>query len=238
VYAPPEAFPGTLSDDTLAADAPKSVAVFGDSLTVQAWDYVMGLALYGGLQLLGDRFSGTALCDWRDDITRVLTASRPAYLVLAFAGNNVTDCTGGEVGRALGEIYARDARAVVQEAERVGTRVVFIGPPDMGLEYIDRNATAVREALEQVVDDAGDDVATFVDSRDEISPDGFDPLADCLGWETEQLGCRDGKTRIRHPDRVHWVQPNIYGYSAGSWRWASVMFDEVQPAPNSPATRD
>ena len=237
VFAPPEAYQGTLESGTLAADAQKRVAVYGDSLTVQAWDYIIGLALYGGLQLLGDRFSGTALCDWRDDMERVL-ASRPAYLVFGFAGNNVTDCTGHEVGAALGKIYERDARAIVQAAAKVGTHVIIVGPPDMGLKYNQRNAAAVRDAMVRVADDAGDDAVTFVDSRDEISPDGFDPFADCKDFETQQLGCTDGKIRIRSPDGVHWTQPNNFGYSGGSWRWATQFFEKVKPAPDSAAMRD
>jgi hypothetical protein len=238
VYAPPAAYKGALSDDTLSADATKSVAVYGDSLTAQAWDYVINLAMYGGLQLLGNRLSGTALCDWRDDMIRVMTTARPPYLVFGFAGNNGTPCTHQQVGDALGAIYEEDARAVVQQAEQVGTHVVLVGPPDMGLPFVERNAGAVRAAFQRVADEAGDDVATFVDSRDEISPDGFDPLADCKSWENATQGCRDGRIRIRLPDGVHWSQPNIYGYSGGSWRWATILFEKIQPAPNSAATRD
>jgi hypothetical protein len=237
VYAPPEAYKGTLSSHVLPGDARNSVAVFGDSLTVQSWDYVNGLALYGGLHLIGDRFSGTALCDWRDGITQALT-TRPSFLVFGFAGNNVTECTGHRVGAALGKVYERDARAVVKQAKQVGTHVIIVGPPDMGLAYINRNAKAVRAAFKRVADDEGADAVTFVDSRDNISPDGYTSDANCKSWETVALGCRAGKIGIRYADKVHWSRPNIYGYSGGAWRWATTLFENVKPAPDSPAMRD
>jgi hypothetical protein len=241
VYAPPEAYEGTLAGDADAPAGLAGVAVFGDSLTVQAWDYLQGLASYGGLPFSGDRIVGTALCDWRDEIDQRLAGSPPAFLVLGFAGNNVTDCTGRQTGSALGQVYERDARSVVAQARGVGTHVVIVGPPDMGVEPVDRNAAAVRAAFERVVQDAaaaGDDGVTYVDARETISPDGFTPVDECDSWESDTLGCRDGEIEIRHPDGVHWSQPDAYGYSGGSWRWAAAMFSELPAAPGSAATRD
>jgi hypothetical protein len=241
VYAPRAAYEGTLADDTDAPAGLAGVAVFGDSLTVQAWDYLRGLARYGGLPFSGDRISGTALCDWREEIDQRLAGEPPAFLVFGFAGNNVTDCTGRATGSALGDVYERDAREVVAQARRVGTHVVIVGPPDMGVEHVDRNATAVRAAFEHVAQEAaaaGDDGVTYADGRDTISPRGFSGVARCESWESEPLGCHDGEIPIRHPDGIRWSQPDAYGYSGGSWRWAATMFSEVPPAPGSEAARD
>jgi hypothetical protein len=241
VYAPPEAYEGTTAGDTDAPAGLAGVAVFGDSLTVQAWDYLRGIASYRGLPFSGDRISGSALCDWRDEIDQRLAVSPPAFLVFGFAGNNITDCTGRETGSALGQVYERDAREVVAQARGVGTHVVIVGPPDMGVENVDLNAATVRTAFERVAQEAaaaGHDGVAYVDARETISPGGFSPVAECESWESDTLGCRDGEIRIRHPDRVHWSQPDVYGYSGGSWRWAATMFSELPPAPGSAATSD
>jgi hypothetical protein len=238
VYAPPDAYRGTLARDPLPTGARTGVAVYGDSLTAQAWDYVESLARYGGHRLSGNRLSGSALCDWNDDLARTLRDVRPAYIVVAFAGNNGTPCVAGLTGRLLEDKYEADARAVVERARAVGTHVVFVGPPDMLAAYMRANAMAARDAYEKVAVEADSDDVDFVDSRDTLSIDGYTPTTACTPWETPLLGCKNGMIPIRLADGVHWSQPEAHGYSGGAWRWAADLFREVRPAANALAAHD
>jgi hypothetical protein len=235
VYVPPEAYAGTFAGGHTDVRPGAALAVFGDSLTVQASDYVTALARYGGRALFSGWRSGSALCDWMGEIRSVLADAHPSDIVLGFAGN-VTDCTGLVTGSALGRVYERDAREVVALAAKAGTRVTLVGPPDMRPRDFARRAAAVRRAFERVADGRQD--VDYVDSRDVLSPNGFTATLGCASFETAPLGCRDGEIRVRAPDGVHWMPPETHGYSAGAWRWATVLVQDVKPAAGSPASRD
>ena len=72
------------------SDDPESVALYGDSLTVDAIPALEFMTVDNDQQLVGQWFDGTAPCDFIDDITQRLDDSPPEMVVLAFAGNNVT----------------------------------------------------------------------------------------------------------------------------------------------------
>ena len=235
VYAPPDAFGGTFAGGPSAVRPGAALAVYGDSLTVQASDYLTALARYGGRRLLSGWRSGSALCDWVGDIRTVLVEARPTDLVLGFAGN-VTECTGALTGDALGRVYERDARLVVALAAKVGTHVVLVGPPDMRPRDFARRSAGVRRAFARVARGRRD--VDYVDSRDALSPDGYSATLGCASFETAALGCRSGEITVRAADGVHWAQPNVHGYSGGAWRWAKVMMSEIKPAPTSLAAHD
>jgi hypothetical protein len=235
VYAPPEAFRGTFAGGVSTLRPGAALAVFGDSLTVQASDYLTALARYGGLRLFGGWRSGSALCDWMGEIRTVLADVRPTDLVLGFAGN-VRPCTGAVTGSAVGRVYERDARIAAALAAQVGTHVVLVGPPDMRPRDFARRAGGVRRAFARVAD--GRRNVDYVDSRDVLSPDGYTATLACAGFESAPLGCGTGEIVVRAADGVHWAQPNVRGYSGGAWRWAKVMVSDVKPAPNSLAAHD
>jgi hypothetical protein len=235
VYAPPEAFRGTFAGGPSTLRPGEALAVFGDSLTVQASDYLTALARYGGLRLFSGWRSGSALCDWMGEIRRVLADVRPAQLVLGFAGN-VTACTGPLPADASGRVYERDALEVVALAVKVGTHVVLVGPPDMRPRDFARRAAGVRRAFSRVADGRRD--VDYVDSRDVLTPNGYRATLGCTSFETTALGCRNGEMTVRSADGVHWAHPNVHGYSGGAWRWATEMVSAIKPVPGSPASRD
>ncbi len=240
-YIPPTAPRRTFTAGVLPAGAPPVIAVFGDSLTVQARNYVQALATYGGYRRVGAEYVASSLCDWTRDIRTTLRRERPSYLVLAFAGNALSKCTWsptgeGQTGTPLGEVYGRDANAMIAAAWAVNARVVLIGPPDMGDAVAQKNAVAVREKFRAIAD-ANDDV-DYVGARRTISPDGFRVARPCLAYETRVVGCRNGRIDVRRSDGVHFANPNDRGYSSGAWRWASVLFAAVPPVAGSQAASD
>lgn len=210
----------------VASSSGGSVAVFGDSLTLQAWAYVDAIASAEGRPLSGGAYGGLALCDWLPVISDALNSSEPPRdIVLAFAGNNITPCLaahdGGRLwGDELVTAYVRDARAVIEAARGAGTRVTIVGPPAMGVEPQATHAHLLRIAFERL---AGESGARFVDAGAALSPAGYTTTLPCLPFETEALGCTGGRIRVREADDVHLAAPDAAGYSSGAWRWATLL---------------
>ena len=201
--------------------------MYGDSLTVEAATYLEDLAGRRGLDLTGKWYFGTALCDWVEDALGEIGRD-PVAVVLAFAGNQVTDCVGGRSGAALGDLYEADARRVAAAGHAEGVPVVLVGPPDMADPLYRENAAMLRERFERVAAELAG--VTYVDARPLLSPGGYAERLPCredLG-ETPERGCEGGTIAVRHPDGVHWDAPGDDGFSAGANRWAHVLLDGVR----------
>jgi lysophospholipase L1-like esterase len=210
---------GALGDPPAAGG---TVAVFGDSLTLQAWPYLEAIAAHRGQALAGAAYGGAALCDWLPELRRVLRAAAPTDVVLAFAGNNLTPCVSGPGGeRLFGEELARryreHARQAITLARAAGAEVTLVGPPAMRNPLGSAHAEALRTELRDLAGRAG---ARYVDAAEVLSPDAYTDAQPCLPFETEQLGCAFGRIRVREDDGVHLSAPNAAGYSAGAWRYA------------------
>src|SRR6185436_2827673 len=111
----------TRSPHTAASGARRGVSVYGDSLALTTWGYVQRIAADRGQPFHGGAYGGTALCDWLPAIKHTLQADRPAFVVLAFAGNNLTPCTRAADGRRqvrapLVAKYRHDAYRVIVAA--------------------------------------------------------------------------------------------------------------------------
>jgi hypothetical protein len=207
------------------SDDPESIALYGDSLTVDAIPALEFMTVDNDQQLVGQWFDGTAPCDFIDDITQRLDDSPPEMVVLAFAGNNVTPCVGGLTGDALGDKYEADAEAVVAAAAEAEVPVVLVGPPAMADPSFEPRSAQVRERFAAVAD--RHDNVSFVDGREYLSPDGFSETLACLDGEDEAKGCIDGQIAVRNADGVHWDEPGPDGYSAGSYRWAQAILSNA-----------
>jgi hypothetical protein len=84
VIAQPISFVTTDSPSPAAAPAPThSVALYGDSLTVMAWDHYLWITA-NDIATDGHRYNGTQLSDWRDSIL----ANPNDHLVLALGTND------------------------------------------------------------------------------------------------------------------------------------------------------
>ena len=208
------------------SDDPESVAVYGDSLTVDTVPVLEQVMSDNDQRLVGQWFDGTALCDFVPNITQLLADDPPEQVVIAFAGNNVTRCVEGLTGSALGDRYEQDAEAVATAAAEAGVPLVLVGPPDMAPDTdFAARSDQVRERF-QAVADRHDDVE-FVDGREYLSPDGFSETLPCLDSEGPEQGCTDGQIVVRDTDGVHWDQPGPDGYSAGAVRWAQALLSDA-----------
>ncbi len=222
----------TRSPATAPPGAARGVAVFGDSLVLQTWDYVHRIAADRNEPFSGGAFGGTALCDWIPEIERVLTDHDPAYLVLAFAGNNLTPCTltpGGtrRFGGPLIALYKREAQEVNTAARQVGTKVFVVGPPAMNYSAWNDHASRMRVAMHDLaVRNPG---VTYLDANEVLSPGGYVADLQCRPFETEAFGCVNGKIVVRAADGVHLSSP-VAGYSAGGWRFANVLMRGIPNA--------
>lgn len=200
------------------------LAVFGDSLAFQAWTEIEAASARAGYTLAGVAVPGDALCDAIEPVGDVLTRG-PAYVVVAYVGNNNTPCTGRATGDALAERY-EDAAERLARATAGRTELVLVGPPDMAGAHFAEVAPLVRERYERVA--RRYDHVTFVDGRRLLSPEGYAERLPCLPWEGADEGCVDGEITVRLFDGVHLDWPDN-DYSAGGRRWADTIVSSVSP---------
>lgn len=220
----------TLVPDAALADVPPAqgdVAVFGDSLTLQAWPYLEAIAAHQGRALTGAAYGGVALCDWLPVLEDMLGEDPPAELVLAFAGNNLTPCVAASDGRRrfgddLAAAYTADAETAIGLARASGARVVLAGPPAMRGPVGSAHGQRLQIAFARLAQAADVD---FVDLSEALSPDGYTRTLPCLAFETGELGCALGRIVVREDDGVHLSAPNPVGYSAGAWRYAIALLE-------------
>ncbi len=218
-----------------APGAGSGVAVFGDSLTLQAWTYVQRIAAHRAQPFFGGSFGGMALCDYLTAIDDTLRDHRPAYVVIAFVGNNLTPCTlaadgSRQHGSALVARYRHDAEVVVEHAHAAGAQVFLVGPPAMGNPVWNADATGLRGAMRRIA--RSHPGVVYLDANKEFTPDGFTATRPCLSFETPALGCHDGSIVVRDPDGVHFWVPmgGDQSYSAGAWRYATFLMSRIPPA--------
>jgi hypothetical protein len=220
---------------TAGADARRGVAVFGDSLVLQSWAYLQRIASDRSQPFTGGAYGGTAVCDWLSGIRTALTNERPAALVLAFAGNNLTPCTltpSGERrnGLELVSRYRADVLRAVAAANRTDTKVFVVGPAAMRDPHWNNHATRLRRMLRAVADEHANVV--YLDAHAVLSPHGYRAKRPCRSFETAALGCHGGTVVVRDVDGVHLSPPvgGNGGYSAGGWRFATLLLRGI---PNS-----
>ncbi len=187
-----------------AAAAKPVVVVYGDSLSVEAREY---LGWY-----LGDRFtpvivavSGTSPCDHIDNMgERVRRGERPAMVVLAFVGNGNTasPCIKEEPRFSLpiAEVYTVDLATAAGLWGRAGVPVALVaGPPVVPLawndEWVER-AEAVRAAVGATARSTG---ARLIDVAPVFTEMGRPVMrATCRAWDL----C-SGTVVIRSADGLH-----------------------------------
>jgi hypothetical protein len=207
---------------TEATPAPPLLAVFGDSLAFQAWSEIDAAAARLGYTLAGVGVPGDALCDAIDRVDEVLPR-QPAYVVVAYVGNNNTPCTDHATGDALAELYEAAAEHLAR-ATLGETKLVLVGPPEMAGEHFAVVSPLVRERYERVA--RRHDHVTFVDGRGLLSPDGYAVRRPCLASEGPEVGCDGGEIVVRFLDGVHLDWPDD-GYSAGGRRWADTIVSSI-----------
>src|SRR4051794_37286351 len=79
-----------------AAPAPKTVLLYGDSLTVQSAAAVNFLYSKAGYDIVYRAAIGTAMCDWLTQAAADRITVHPQRVVLAFSGNTLMPCIAGD----------------------------------------------------------------------------------------------------------------------------------------------
>jgi hypothetical protein len=209
------------------------VAVFGDSLTVQATDALRAQGHAQGLDVSVVGYYGLAPCDLAS-LARKAIARRPRALVLAFSGNNITPCMSRDghklVGPAFFAAYRADIGALVADAIATKVPVLVVGtltfPP--GLDDPDR--VELNAVYRELV--AAHPGAHYVATAPALGAHGYVTTLPCLPGETAALGCHDGTITVRGPSRIHFDElravpcPHASGkcyYSAGAHRFATAI---------------
>jgi hypothetical protein len=230
------------------APAPKKVVVYGDSLTWEARDYITFLAALGGYSADVRSYGGTATCDWFDDMRSYLTQVRPAVVVFAFSGNNVTPCMQPHrkalFGDELATKYSRDTSTAVEIAQHVGAHVVLVGAPRSERFRDDASWDRVPQAFLTL---AAHDPAhvSYVDGGALIAPHGtWSMTRPCLARERTILESdgyrpctRKNTIAVRAPDGAHFCPGNAPArngvtigctrYSSGALRYATSIVRAV-----------
>lgn len=217
---------------SLPAPRTRTVALFGDSLVVQAFPYAKQIAARRGYRLVGGAFGGLALCDETASISKTLAKDKPSLVVLGFVGNAITPCMQPD-GRLPSRsdtvaAYLRDTRAVIAAAREHGADVWLVAPPRM--------RKPDRDALAADIERTWRTLARFtpgvrvIASAPYVSPTGFAAQLTCLPFETRALGCRGGTITVRSPDGTHLAPPHPSPpYSSGAWRYAEALVGALAP---------
>ncbi|MBL7488866.1 hypothetical protein I6A60_06905 [Frankia sp. AgB1.9] len=197
--------------------------VYGDSLIVESQEPFKQAALDAGAHAIELRaWSGTAPCNWVDDVPGQIRDFRPTVAVLAFSGNLPACMT----GRDLLTGYRQDVTTMVDQLVSAGVQVRLVEEPARKADPVDASgrtelgrlwATIARETPNTRVVRA--DLAVTAAGR-------FVPSLPCDPGEP----CGpDGQITVRAPDGVHFC-PNLVGtggscgvYSSGAHRYGAAV---------------
>jgi hypothetical protein len=233
-----------------AADASSTtkVVVYGDSLVWEAHDYVTFLAALNGYSGEVRSFGGTATCDWFADMRTHLAEVRPAVVVLAFSGNNMTPCMQPHQrmlrGDDLAAKYAKDTAAAVAIARHYGARVVLVGAPRSEATRYDPRWDLIPHEYREVAARDPQHVR-YADGGALIAPHGaWSMTRPCLAREQgivdsdgRHVCTRANRIAVRAPDGAHFCPGNraavrgVTGscprYSSGALRYATTIVRSV-----------
>jgi hypothetical protein len=205
-------------------------AVFvGDSLAEQSAEMLE--AAVAPMPVARRFFGGTAPCDW---LPVGLPASPSSVVIISFSGNSLTGCmsdgAGGYLdGDALVAKYRADVGSLIDQARRLGARVLLVGQAHaLPQLHADARVDALNNMYRSFAAQWPD--VAFVDAGAAIETSAGE-YADRLPCEAGDIDCAaDGTTQIRS-DGVHFC--SVYGmvhcpvYASGARRFATVIADGV-----------
>jgi hypothetical protein len=215
---------------TTSSSAPTRAPVvfFGDSLTAMSVSYLQDRADAEHRPMVVYATPGFAMCDWMTTAEALLQSTKVAVVVLAFAGNNYTECVKDLTGPDLIAVYERDARRIAALGRARGVPVVLAGPPAMQAPRWTEDARLMNERFAAIARETPG--VRYVDTGNALSPHGFAFRLPCLRRETAAEGCAGGMIVVRHFDGIHFDEPGGDGYSSGSFRFARVLLEAAGAA--------
>ena len=223
-------FDGSVPD--LPPPGPPRIALYGDSLGMEAGPYFTYLAQEAGASTLVRTYGGLAVCDFLQDMASDAASWQPTAAVLEFSGDNFTPCMDGDpIGSA--QYYAKyrsDLQSAIDIFRPYGTEVFLTGVPYDALPAANGNVSNLNQLFASVA--AANPGVTYVDAGQAVMANGaFTQTLPCLPFEP----CTgpSGTNIVRSPDGVHFCptgDTTIEGYfevcnvySSGAFRFAAAM---------------
>jgi hypothetical protein len=215
---------------------PPRIALYGDSLGMEAAPDFSFLATRSGASVLVRTYGGTAVCDWLPTMASDAMVWHPSVAVMEFAGLNLTPCIAGyTVGTAAYYTkYRQDTQTAINEFRSHGIRVVLVGVPLVAAAASNPNILELNQIYSTLA--STNPGVSYVDAGQAVLAGGaFTWTLPCLSFEP----CTgpSGTNIVRSPDGVHFCpdgNTKIQGYyaicniySSGALRFAMAM---LQPA--------
>ncbi len=217
----------------LASSVPQPrIALYGDSLSMQAAQDFQYLADEAGGTTLLAAYNGQAICDVLPRLASDASTWHPTVAVLEFTGDALTPCMAGyQVNTpAYDTKYLRDAQTAIATLRSHAVPVVLVGAPldsNPGLSVNVAHLNALYAALARSVPGV-----TYADAGRSVLADGrFTWTLPCLPFE--QCSGPSGTDVVRSPDGIHFCPDGrvaVEGpydvcdvYSSGSFRFAASM---------------
>jgi hypothetical protein len=214
-----------------AAVTPGRIALYGDSLGMQAaQDFSFMAALQDTVTLLR-AVAGWAPCDELGEMAQDVTNWRPSVAVFEFSGNNLTPCMSGYTLSTSSYYtkYLNDTKAAIATFRAAGIPIILIGVPMDSATNLSANAATLNAMYASLA--ASTPGVSYVDAGAAVENNGqFTWSLPCLPSESCGPG---GTTVVRSPDGVHFCpdgHATITGtydecdiYSSGALRFAGAM---------------
>jgi hypothetical protein len=213
---------------------PPRIALYGDSLGMEAGMDFTFLAQVSGAAALVRTYGGLAVCDFLTSMASDAASWHPTAAILEFSGDNFTPCMAGDpIGSP--QYYAKyqaDLQTAIDIYRPYGTEVFLTGVPYDASSSEDQNVARLNQLYASVA--AANPGVTYVDAGDAVMADGaFTWTLPCL--PAEPCTGPSGTNVIRAPDGVHFCptgDTTIEGYfavcnvySSGAFRFAEAMLD-------------
>ncbi|MBL7496317.1 DUF459 domain-containing protein [Frankia nepalensis] len=195
------------------------VLVYGDSLMVESQQDFRDAARRSGAGTIRQKiWSGTAPCDWVDDVAATARDFKPVIAVIGFSGNPRPCMAGGD----LVESYRRDVTVMVAALTAAGARVYLVEEPATIRDTVDAAGRTQLGLLWEEIASTWPNTTVVRASLAVTDQGRFTPTLPC---EPEEPCGPDGRITVRAPDGVHFcphpVEPAgiCAEYSSGARRY-------------------
>ena len=211
---------------------PPRIALYGDSLGMEAGMAFTFLARAAGASALVRTYGGLAVCDFLASMASDVASWQPTAAVFEFSGDNFTPCMAGDpIGSP--QYYAKyqtDLETSIDIFRAYGTEVFLIGIPFDASANTNQNVANLNQLYAAVA--AANPGVTYIDAGQAVMANGaFTWTLPCL--PSEPCTGPSGTNVVRAPDGVHFCptgDTTIEGYfaicnvySSGAFRFAEAM---------------
>ena len=210
----------------------KLIALYGDSLGMQAAPFLQYLAGASGASTLLRAYNGWAICDDLRAMASDAMALHPSVALIEFSGNSMTPCMSGYTmgTTAYYDKYEADAQQAIDIFRRSDIPVVLIGAPISAWANLSANLDFLNATYKSLA--AANPGVSYVDAGQAVLDDGeFTLTLPCLAFEP--CDGPAGTNVVRSPDGVHFCPDGTAatqgwyslcdGYSSGAFRFALAL---------------